>query len=157
MPEEPLSVPFTAFNFKVEITVPGLNDGNSFVCSAAFSECSGLDATMAPKTIREGGNNAQDFHLLGPVSFSQLTLKRGMTENFDLWRWFNMTLEIGSERTRGSGEILMLPNQPTGEPRARFQITGCLPVKLRAPALNAVSGEVAIEELQIAYETLRLD
>ena len=40
---------------------------------------------------------------------------------------------------------------------ARFKLTRCLPIKLKAPALNAKDGTVAIEELQIAYESLTLD
>ena len=40
--------------------------------------------------------------------------------------------------------------------RARFQLSRCLPVKLKAPPLNAAQGGVAVEELQIAYETLKL-
>ena len=36
---------------------------------------------------------------------------------------------------------------------ARFELTGCLPQKLKAPTLNAKDGLVAIEELQVAYES----
>ena len=32
---------------------------------------------MEPKTIREGGNNTTMVHFVGPVSYGQLTLKRG--------------------------------------------------------------------------------
>ena len=39
-------------------------------------------------------------------------------------------------------------------PAATFLLTGCLPAKLKAPALNAESGLVAIEELEVAYEML---
>jgi phage tail-like protein len=41
--------------------------------------------------------------------------------------------------------------------RVRFRLERCLPVKLKAPALNAKDGQIAIEELQIAYETMRLN
>jgi hypothetical protein len=37
-----------------------------------------------------------------------------------------------------------------------FLLTRCVPVKLKAPALNAAAGGVAIEELQLAYEALEL-
>ena len=40
--------------------------------------------------------------------------------------------------------------------RARFQLYRCVPVKLKAPPLNAKDGQVAIEELQIAYERFEL-
>ena len=36
--------------------------------------------------------------------------------------------------------------------RARIVLQRCLPVKLKAPALNAKDGAVAVEELQLAYE-----
>jgi hypothetical protein len=35
-----------------------------------------------------------------------------------------------------------------------FVLSDCLPVKLRAPALNAKDGLLAIEEMQIAYASL---
>jgi hypothetical protein len=60
--------PFTTFNFKVELTLKGKKD---FICSASFSECDGLEITMTPKTIQEGGNNNQPIHLIGPVSYGQ--------------------------------------------------------------------------------------
>jgi hypothetical protein len=44
--------------------------------------------------------------------------------------------------------------QTTSSVDARFTLAGCLPVKLRAPSLNASDGGVAIEELQIAYERM---
>lgn len=153
--QERITPPFQTFNFSVEITVPGLNDDGGHVCSAVFSECSGLEWSMAPKTIREGGNNRQPIHLLGPVSYSQLMLKRGMSSNFDLWHWFDMTTQLGKERTRGSGEVVLLAEDGEAE-RIRFSLKGCLPVKLRAPALNAATGGIAIEELQLAYESLTI-
>ena len=68
--------PFTTFNFSVEINVPGIA---TKVCSAAFSDCDGLEMNMEVKTIREGGNNGRQIRLAGPVNYGQLTLKRGMT------------------------------------------------------------------------------
>ena len=47
---------------------------------------------------------------------------------------------------------------PTGprlnEKRARFVLSRCLPMKVKAPPLNGKDGAVAIEELQIAYERI---
>ncbi len=33
---------------------------------------------------------------------------------------------------------------------------GCRPLKLKAPPLNAKDGMVAVEELQVAYQSLKL-
>lgn len=144
--------PFTAFNFAVEISVPGVSGQ---LCKAAFQECDGLEMTMDAKTIREGGNNTRQIRLVGPVTYGQLTLKRGMTPSFDLWRWFTAALEPGKVRTRGETTVVLLAPDGRTE-RARFVLKRCLPVKLKAPALNGKDGTVAIEEMQIAYESLAL-
>ena len=142
--------PFTTFNFAVEINK---GDESGPLCAAAFSECDGLEMTMEVKTIREGGNNGRQIRLAGPLAFGQLTLKRGMTTNFDLWTWFTQSLE--DPRLRADAEIVMLGRDHATE-NARFIASRCVPVKLKAPALSAKDGQVAVEELQLAYESLRL-
>jgi phage tail-like protein len=148
--------PFTTFRFRIEIDFDSAGTTRQ-VCAAAFSECDGLEMTIEPKTIREGGRNTGPVHLIGPVSYGQLTLKRGMTENFDLWTWFERVAAEGGGGYRTAAEVLLLSSDITAtEPDARFRLEGCLPVKLRAPSLNAREGLVAIEEMQIAYESLVL-
>jgi phage tail-like protein len=150
---ETVLAPFTTFNFVVEIAVDGVGAGK--ICSAAFAECDGLEMSMQPRTIREGGNNGRQIHLTGPVSYGQLTLKRGMTANLDLWSWFERVHQKGHQGLRADGEVVMLAEDGQTE-RARFVLTRCLPVKLKAPSLNAKEGAVAIEEMQVVYESLRL-
>ena len=142
--------PFNAFNFSVEITKA---DDSARLCGAAFSECDGLEMTMEVKTIREGGNNARQIRMAGPAAFGPVTLKRGMTSTFDLWHWFRDTLD--DPGLRANAEVVVLAADGRSE-RARFVLSRCLPVKLKAPPLNAKDGVVAIEELQIAYESLAL-
>lgn len=142
--------PFTAFNFAVEINVPGVS---SQLCSASFSECDGLEMTMEVKTIREGGNNGQQIRLTGPLSYGQLTLKRGMTDSFDLWSWFSAMLQPANIGLRADAEVVLFAGDGQTE-RARFLLRRCLPTRLKAPALNAKDGTIAIEELQLVYESL---
>ncbi len=147
---ETVIYPFTAFNFAVEIEVDGVSPK---VCNASFAECDGLDMTMEVKTIREGGNNGRQIRLTGPVSYGQLTLKRGMTETFDLWDWFSAMLKPGNAGLRADAEVVVFAPDGHTE-RARFALKRCVPVKLKAPTLNAKDGIVAVEELQLAYESL---
>jgi len=142
--------PFTAFNFAVEIFVDGVA---MQVCDAAFSECDGLEMTMDVKTIREGGNNGKEIRLTGPLKYGQVTMKRGMTSTFDLWDWFNLMLT--NQALRADAEVVIFAADGTTE-RARFVLSRCIPVKLKSPPLNAKDGAVAIEELQLAYESLSL-
>jgi phage tail-like protein len=148
--DETVHYPFTAFNFSVEINVPDISPK---AVNASFSECDGLEMTMDVKTIREGGNNGKVLRLAGPVNYAQLTLKRGMTASFELWDWFGAVLDDPSLRADAE-VVLFAPDHHTE--RARFVLSRCLPVKLKAPPLNARDGMVAIEELQLAYESLRL-
>lgn len=142
--------PFTAFNFSVEINRG--TDGSHLV-NAEFSECDGLEMSMEVKTIREGGASDRQIRLNGPVNYSQLTLKRGMTGDFGLWTWFQDS--VHDPRLRADAEVVLLAADGNTE-RARFQLSRCVPVKLKAPALNAKDGQIAVEELQIAYETMQL-
>ncbi len=142
--------PFTTFNFAVEIYRG--EEGNPLM-NAAFAECDGLEMNLEVKTIREGGANDRQIRLNGAVAYGQLTLKRGMTENFDLWKWFNDC--VHDPRLRAGAEVVLLAPDGATE-RARFQMSRCVPVKIKAPQLNAKDGQIAIEELQIAYETLQL-
>lgn len=142
--------PFTTFNFAVEIY---RGEEGSPLVNAAFAECDGLEMSLEVKTIREGGANDRQIRLNGAVAYGQLTLKRGMTENFDLWKWFDDS--VHDPRLRAGVEVVLLTADGAGE-RVRFQLSRCVPVKVKAPQLNAKDGQIAIEELQIAYETLQL-
>ena len=142
--------PFTAFNFSVEVNRVGENEQ---MCTASFADCDGLETTMEVKTIREGGNNGKQIRLTGPMNYGQLTLKRGMTNNFDLWRWVSETVVDPS--LRANAEVVLLAPDGRTE-RARFVLERCVPTKLKAPVLNAKEGVVSIEELQLAYESLTL-
>lgn len=150
MPE--VLTPLRAFNFAVEIWVPG-REGP--LCQASFAECDGLEVTMEVKTIRQGGDNGRQIRLTGPMAFGTLTLKRGMTTDFGLWRWVSGYSRTAEQRGRAIVQVVVYAAD--GEtPQAAFTLSRCLPVKLKAPALNARDGVVAIEELQLAYESFEL-
>lgn len=142
--------PFTAFSFAVEIYV---GEESKPLVEAAFSECDGLEMTHEVKTIREGGANDRQIRLSGPVSYGNLTLKRGVTADFALWDWFRKS--IADPRLRAGAEVVLLAPGGVVE-RARFQLSRCVPVKVKAPQLNARDGQIAVEELQLAYESLQL-
>jgi phage tail-like protein len=149
-----VSRPFTTFNFNVSIVLD--DRGGDPLCDAAFSEVSGLEVTHEVTTIREGGNNLRPVHLRGPVAYGALSLKRGMTASFDLWDWMDEVTRDETAHLTATCEVEMLAADRSG-PVATFVLAGCVPTKLTAPALDAVSGLVAIEELEIAYDLLTLE
>ena len=149
--------PFTTFNFEVQLIVPNAASlGLSrTLCDAAFSECDGLEMSMEPKSVREGGNNAQQINLVGPVKYGNLTLKRGMTANLDLWKWFGAVTGAAARGVKAAGVVVM--RDAAGADTLRFRLTDVLPIKIKAPALNAKDGILAIEEMQLAYGSFTIE
>jgi phage tail-like protein len=145
------SYPFHAHNFSVEIVPDGASEP---LCAASFAECDGLEMTLDVKTVREGGNNGVAIRLAGPMAYGQLVLRRGMTtRSGELWAWFDRV--VRNPGVRATGHIVVHRPDGTGDD-ATFELRRCLPVKLKAPPLNGKDGLAAVEELQVAYESLHL-
>lgn len=131
--------PFRAYNFLVEI------DG---ITRAGFRECSGLDTTQDPIDYREGGEALHVRKLPGLVKYSNITLKRGITDDAELWAWRKTAMEGKVERKNGS--IILLDD--TGAEKLRWNFVEGWPTKWSGPTFNATGNEVAIESLEIAHE-----
>jgi phage tail-like protein len=72
-----------------------------------------------------------------------------MTGNFDLWTWFGAATSGQARGAKADGSIIMRDGE--GQVQVKFLVFDCLPIKIKAPALNAKDGLLAIEEMQIAY------
>ena len=156
MPE--VSTPFHVFRFQVEFYKSYLNEekvgGQVSVCRGSFSECTGLEATMEPKVIKEGGHNYGHIQRVGQVSFSTVILKRGMTNNHDLWHWYNM-ITSGGYAHRLLVKIKI--QDMAGKPVMAWTLYRAMPVKFKAADLNARNNEIGIEELHLVHEGLQLE
>lgn len=143
--------PFPAFRFQVDF----LQEGSRVsLARGAFSECSGLEASMEPKVIKEGGRNYGEAQRAGRVTFAAVVLKRGLTSNWDLWKWFS-TVAQGAYAYRLDLEISILA-PGDDQPRFVWRLEGCLPMKFKVPDLDASTEQVAVEELHVAYEQMTL-
>jgi phage tail-like protein len=179
----------------------------------AFSEVSGLEATMEPKVIKEGGNNYGAQLRVGPVSFATVILKRGLVELDNLWDWWayfagaaeganaypsyanrcdvligqiglrpfkpepekpkegeyhykdtrdtmfgKATIQVDAYNTFGRKPAEPpKPIDPIPEIRLVWRLRNAMPVKFRAGDLNAKGTDVAMEELHLMHEGLRLE
>jgi phage tail-like protein len=141
-----MTYPLTSFNFAVEIYPDG---DSSPLAEAAFAECDGIELTMDVKTIRQGGANDRAYRVPGVVNYSNLTLKRGVTGNLDLWDWVQRS--TADPGLRANAEVIVFEADGSTE-AMRYQLHRCLPIKFKAPTLSAKDGQVAIEEFQLAYE-----
>jgi phage tail-like protein len=153
---ENLLPPLIPFRFQVLFRQSGAqaHQGSDVsVCSGAFAECSGLEATMEPKVIKAGGMNYGAAQRVGQVSFATVILKRGMTSTRHLWEWFS-TLATGGYAHRMDVEIDV--QDAAGKTVLKWGLQSCMPVKFKAADLNAKGSEIAIEELHLVHEGLTL-
>ncbi len=133
--------PYGNYNFLVEI------DG---VARAAFHECSGLDSTIDVIEHREGGENTALRKLPGMTKYSNIVLKRGVTDDCELYNWHLQAIKGNVERK--SGSIVLLDRG--GQEMARWNFSRAWPAKWTGPSLNAEGNDVAIEQLDLAHEGL---
>jgi len=126
--------------------------------AASFSECSGISVKVKKETLFEGGVNHQQRIVLGQAEYADVTLKRGITDNLGFWDWVNQTLlmkKSQSKDARRRNVNILLFNQ-AGETMQCWTLIGAVPIGWKAPALQANSNTVAIEELTLAYEGLQV-
>lgn len=153
-----LDYPLPVFRFRVKFTVSTENSslsGERLLCGGAFSECSGIEATMEPKAIKAGGHNYGEFQRAGRVNFSTVILKRGITKNRDLWSWFQL-IGNGAYAYRLKAEVTLLDFDKKGRetPVMVWQMLNALPTKFKAADFNSTFTQTAIEELHFVHEGL---
>jgi phage tail-like protein len=137
--------PYKGFNFIVEI------DGISV---AAFCEVSGLASETAVIEYRNGSDRANTVRKLpGLTKYANIVLKRGVTQDTQLWQW-RKAIEQGTPDRR-SGAIVLLDDERNPVRRWRFS-EGWI-TKFEGPDLNAKGNDVAIETIEIAHEGLTID
>jgi phage tail-like protein len=125
----------------------------------AFAECTGLDLEMEVKDHLEGGRNDGVIRLVGRARYQPIVLRRGMffpdggELNRDLWDWLQGMVSGRRPVARYDGLVEVLEGDTVV---ARWAFVRGVPSKLAGPALNARTGEVAIEEISIAHEGLQL-
>lgn len=156
-----LDYPLPAFRFQVRFTNSATEEGKSISGDAsseyggAFSECTGLEATMEPKVIKAGGHNYGTFQRSGRVNFATVVLKRGVTKNRDLWSWFQL-VGNGAYAYRLNAEITLLDFDKDKQqvPVMVWKMKNALPTKFKAADFNSTFTQIAIEELHFVHEGL---
>jgi phage tail-like protein len=86
----------------------------------------------------------------GTLKWNDITLKQGMTDNMDMWKWRKLVEEGDVIKARANGSITMYDTK--GVPVARWNIVNCWPSKITGPAGKADGNEVAVQELVLTHE-----
>jgi phage tail-like protein len=134
--------PYRTFNFRLEID--GLTVGS-------FRECSGLAADGNSVDYREGTDIPRTVRkLIGLQTYPNITLKRGYTQNHELWDWHNNIVNGIPDRRNGS--VILMDEQRKDV--LRWSLENMWIKKIEAPSFNATANEVAVESVEIVHEGL---
>ena len=115
-----------------------------------FTQCSGLEVKVDVLEYPEGGNNEFVHQLPGQVSYPNLVLERGLTNEDAVLKWFNAT------RTQPQlKEVTIIFQTHTQQPIRTFTFADAFPVRWTGSSANAGMSSVALETLEIAHGGLK--
>ena len=135
--------PLVAFKFGLEI------EGK---LAGYFTTVSGVGSEneVIEHKIVDGRGNEVVRKLPGRLKWGDITLKRGITANMDMWNW-RRDVENGQvSGARRNGSVMMLSQE--GEIVARWDFKAGWPSKVSGPSPKSDSNEVGVEELVIVHE-----
>ena len=135
--------PLVGFHFAVEV---------QGAVSGYFTECSGLGSEneiVEHKVVNEQGVEVV-MKIPGRLKWENITLKRGITSNLDIWDWRRKVEQGKVKDARQDGSIVMFDQ--TLKEVARWNFYSAWPVKVTGPQPKADSTEIGVEELQLAHE-----
>jgi phage tail-like protein len=129
--------PYGVFNFRVEI---------DNIIVGGFSEVSGLRIETEVYPIKEGGLNTFEHKLPKSSKFSDITLKRGITD-LELYDWYKEV--INGKIIRKSGSIILY--ERGNEKEMRWDFFDAYPVKWEGSAFSASGNTIATESLILTH------
>lgn len=168
--------PYRNFKFRVERFDGGWKE------FAGFQKVSGMSVEMETETYEEGGVNGHTHELPKQMSYTNLTLERGLTDQEALVDWMEevkMAVQAQGEQFRKSPQntplhpssgwksvtketpppsgpksnLRVLVDDGEGKPGWGWTFTGAVPVKWEGPDLDASSTNLATQTLEISYDT----
>jgi len=137
--------PLVGFNFMIDV-------GGKI--KGYFTEVSGLGSEndiIESKVMTEKGIEVV-LKIPGRLKWGDITLKRGITSNMDMWDWRQMVVDGDVAGARMNGSIVMFDR--TGAEAARWNVTNAWPLKISGPAPKSDSNEISVEELTLVHEAI---
>lgn len=124
------------------------------ITEGVFREVQGLDSETEVIEHRVTGpkGNVVVQKIPGALKFSNITFRRGVTDDRKLHDWRTKIEQGQIEGNRKNGAVTLY--DPAGNPVAKYSFKNAWPCKLKGPALDAGKNEIAIEEMELCHEGL---
>jgi phage tail-like protein len=137
--------PYRSFNFELRI---------DNLTVAAFSECSGLTAEGDPVDYREGTDKQLSVRkLIGLRKYTNITLKRGYTQDTSLWDWYKKIARGEQDRRN----VTITLRNELHHPVISWNAENAWINKIEGPSFKASGNEVAIESVELVHEGLTME
>lgn len=124
-----------------------------------FMEVSGLEVSIETEDVLEGGQNSFVHKLPGRMTWPNIVLKRGVTQNDSLLNWLTKSsgeqfAAAGNKLTRSTAAITLVG--PAGKRLRAWEFDGAFPIKWSGPNFSVSSTDMAMEELEISHHGFRV-
>jgi phage tail-like protein len=118
----------------------------------AFRECTGMGSENEVVEYKASGPKGEYVmkKVPGRLKWNNITLKRGITDAMDMWKWRKLVEQGKINEARKNGSIVMFNQE--GQEVSRWEFINAWPSKLTGPSANATNNEVGIEELELTIE-----
>ena len=146
----PRDRPYVQFNFLVD-----LGTGNTEGPVAGFQECSNIGMEVTVAEYRAGNHKENSVQkITGLNKATDVTLKRGVIGQLDLYGWLN-DIRNGNQNAKRTVTVQLQSEDHTQVVQTWKLLRACITKHVSGP-LNAKGTDVAMEELTIAYERLEM-
>ena len=116
-----------------------------------FTSVSGIGSeseVVEHKVVDEKGNEITR-KIPGRLLWLDITLKRGITSNLEIWQWRQLVNDGNINEARKNCSIMALDQE--GQAIARWNIINAWPMRVSGPVANS-SSEIMVEELVLVHE-----
>ena len=124
-----------------------------------FTEISGLQVTVETEDIQEGGQNSFVHKVPGRMTWPNIVLKRGITQNDSLITWLNKSsgeqFSVNNNKLKRSTAAITLLG-PANKRLRSWEFEGAFPVKWTGPSFSVTANDIAMEELEICHHGFRV-
>lgn len=139
--------PPVGFHFLVKF------DGLSEESDTRFQEVTGLTVNVNTEEVEEGGENRFVHKLPKGISYEKIILKRGILKGSKLVEWCRKAVEEFSFEPRHL--LISLLNEDHDE-LFSWSVVRAYPIKWAFSGLNAQSGELLVETIELNYQYFNL-
>ena len=137
--------PYKSSHFEVEIAGIG---------ARGFSEVHLPELMTTPVEYREGSDpQLEAVTIPGRPSYGPARLRSGFRGEVDLYTWWRMAAEGDPG---GKRDVVIMLLDAKANVRFRWVLRDAWPTKYAMPDLNAKGNDVAIEEVELAFDSIEL-